>query len=593
MRTGCDNAGLPCAVGRGARKARLGRAAGRAVVVLPLLAVACAIEPQPADLVLSGGVVWTGVPGEPLAEGLAIRRGRIVHVGADREVERFVGPRTGRIALGGRLVVPGFGDSHVHFMEGGFQLRSVDLRDAATPAEFTRRIAAFARAQPPGRWITGGDWDHELWPGAPLPRREWIDSVTPAHPVFVERLDGHMALANSVALRLAGITRATPDPPGGTIVRDPRTGEPTGILKDNAQALVARVIPEPTEAERDEAFRAAQAHALARGVTMIHDMGTWADLETYRRAHRLGALVLRIYAFVPLATWERLRDYVATEGTGDRRLRWGGLKGYVDGSLGSTTAWFYRPYDDAPETSGLLVTDTARLRSWIRGADAAGLHVAVHAIGDRANDWLLDAFAWAAEQNGRRDRRFRVEHAQHLTRAAIPRFGRQGVIASMQPYHAIDDGRWAEKRIGPERIRTTYAFRDLLDAGARLAFGSDWTVAPMDPLLGIYAAATRRTIDGKNPGGWVPEQKITVEEALRAYTAGVAYAGFAEHELGTLEPGKRADLVVLSHNILAMDPARIPEARVDLTLIEGEVVYDRAVAERRTGPAAPAGGVDR
>lgn len=549
--------------------------------ILALLALtACAIEPQPAELIMTGGAVWTGVADRPLAEAVAVRSGRIVHTGTTDEVRRFRGPLTREIELAGRLVVPGLIDDHTHFIPGGFQLGSVDLRDAATPAEFARRIGAFAASLPEGRWITGGDWDHELWPGAVLPQRGWIDSVSGDHPVYVSRLDGHMALVNTRVLELAGITRDTPDPPGGTIVRD-ASGEPTGVLKDEAMSLAARHIPAPSEAELDEAFRRAQAHALSQGVTLVQDMGGWSDLETYRRARRAGELKLRVYSFVPLDTWERLRDFVAENGTGDARLRWGGLKGFVDGSLGSTTAWFYQPYDDAPDTRGLVVVDTLRLAQLITAADAAGLHVVVHAIGDRANDWLLDAYAAAARANGSRDRRFRIEHAQHLTPAAIRRFAELGVLPAMQPYHAIDDGRWAQKRIGPERIRTTYAFRSLLDADARLMFGSDWTVAPMQPLMGIYAAVTRRTLDGANPQGWVPEQKITVEEALRAYTANNAYGAFLESELGTLANGKLADLVVLSGNLLTLDPGRIPELAVDHTIIGGEVVFTRSSVTAR------------
>jgi hypothetical protein len=378
-----------------------------------------------------------------------------------------------------------------------------------------------------------------------------------------------------MALQLAGVTRDTPDPAGGTIVRDARTGEPTGLLKDEAMSLVWRIIPDPTDEERAGALRRAQAHALARGVTMIADMGSWQDLFAYRRALAAGDLRLRIYAFVPLQHWQRLRDYIAREGSGDMRLKWGGLKGFVDGSLGSTTAWFYEPFTDEPSTSGLIVTDTALLRAWVLGADRAGLQVAVHAIGDRANDWMLSTYEWVAEHNGLRDRRFRIEHAQHLAPPAIARFARQHVLPSMQPYHAIDDGRWAEKRIGPERIQTTYAFRSLLDAEARLIFGSDWAVAPLDPLLGIYAAVTRRTLDGRNPGGWVPEEKIPVEDALRAYTSGSAYGAFMEGELGTMTRGKRGDLVVLSENILEIDPERIKDVRVDYTIINGEVAFKR------------------
>jgi len=523
-----------------------------------------------ADVILTGGRVWTGTGTD--ASAVAVRDGRIVAVGDDATIERLAGARTERVALEGRMVVPGFIDNHTHFIDGGFDLASVQLRDAATPAEFVRRIAVQARQVPDG-WMTGGTWDHESW-GGELPRRDWIDSVTPNTPVFVARLDGHMALANSRALEAAGVTRETPDPPGGTIVRG-ADGEPTGILKDEAMGLVGRVIPDRTDLEMDRALDAAVRHALERGVTHVTDMGSWQGLETYRRAQAAGRLPLRVYAAVPIATWERMAEYIARNGRGDHRLAWGAMKGFVDGSLGSTTAWFYEPYDDAPETSGLMVTDTAALREQILSADSAGLHVVVHAIGDRANDWLLDVFAEARTRNGRTDQRFRIEHAQHLTREAIGRFAREGVIPSMQPYHAIDDGRWAEKRIGAERIKTTYAFRSLIDAGANLTFGTDWTVAPLDPLYGIYAAVTRRTTDGANPDGWVPEQKITVEEALTAYTRASAYGDYLEDVLGTLEPGKYADLVVLSRDLRAIPPEEIDRVAVELTMVEGAIVYRR------------------
>ena len=544
-------------------------------LLLILLLAARSGWAQAPDVIYTNARIWTGTPAAPWAEALAVRDGVLQAVGSLGDVESRLGSTTRVVDLEGRLVVPGFIDNHTHFLTGGFQLARVDLRDAGSPAEFARRIGAYADALPEGRWITGGDWDHERWGGA-LPRREWIDSVTTVHPVFVNRLDGHMALANSKALAMAGITAETPDPEGGTIVRDPDTGTPTGVLKDEAMGLVYAVMPAPTEAELDEALERATDHALSLGVTQVHDVGSfggWTDLATFRRARAADRLRLRVYAFVPISTWSRLDTYVKQHGLGDDRLHWGGLKGFVDGSLGSTTAWFYAPYADAPETTGLMVTDTTALRTWILEADAAGLHLAIHAIGDRANDWLLDRFAEAKAQNGPRDRRFRIEHAQHLTQEAIDRLARQDVIPSMQPYHAIDDGRWAEKRIGPERIQTTYAFRSLLDAGARLTFGSDWTVAPLNPLLGIYAAVTRRTLDGAHPDGWVPEQKITVEEALRAYTSANAYAGFQEERLGTLEPGKYADFVVLSENLFEIEPVDIPSVRVLRTVVGGREVY--------------------
>jgi predicted amidohydrolase YtcJ len=536
-------------------------------------------EVEVADLVFRGGRIWTGQEGVALQEALAVRNGRIVAVGTDETVDAHVGTETRVVELDGRSLLPGFIDAHTHFIDGGFKLAGVDLRDAATPEELTRRIAAFAAGVPAGTWITGGDWDHELW-GGELPRREWIDSVTPEHPVFVNRLDGHMALANTLAIRAAGLDEGgqpTPDPPGGAIVRDPVTGEAAGVFKDEAMGLVGVVIPDPSDEDVDRALQAAAAHALERGVTQVHDMGSWRGLEAYRRAHARGELSLRVYSVVPMASWARLRDYVSEHGRGDSRLWWGGLKAFVDGSLGSTTAWFYEPYDDEPETSAFMTTDSAELRSWIEETDAAGLHVIVHAIGDRANDWLLDVYQDVATANGPRDRRFRIEHAQHLSPGAPSRFAEQAVIASMQPYHAADDGRWAEKRIGAERIEMTYAFRSLADAGAALAFGSDWTVAPLDPVLGVDAAVTRRTIDGANPGGWVPTQRITLEETLSAYTVGAARAGFMEEEVGTLSEGMRADLVVMSADLFSLDPKGLREARVDMTVVDGRVAYERSL----------------
>jgi len=530
---------------------------------------------ESADFVLLGGVVWTGVPGAALTEAVAVRSGKIQAVGSAAEIQGFVGPETEVLELDGRMIVPGFIDSHTHFIPGGFQLSSVDLRDAATPEEFARRIGEFAGTVPPGTWITGGDWDHEMW-GGELPKRAWIDAFTPDHPVFVSRLDGHMALANSLALELGGVTGATAVPSGGEMVLDPATGEPTGVLKDEAMGMVFSVIPDHSEEELDRALDAAIAHALSQGVTQTHHMGTsWAEFETFRRARAEDRLKMRIYSVVPLSQWERLQAFVEENGRGDDRLWWGGLKGFVDGSLGSTTAWFYDPYTDDPGTSGLLTTDTASLRRWALAGDEAGFQLLIHAIGDRANDWLLDLYESIAQENGVRDRRPRIEHAQHLSREAFTRFAALGVIPAMQPYHAIDDGRWAEKRIGPDRIKTTYAFRSLLDAGASLSFGSDWTVAPMDVRQGIYAAITRRTFDGANPGGWVPEEKITLEEALTAYTLGAARAGSMDEKVGTLEAGKYADMAVLSQDLFEMNPLEIPQVQVDLTIVEGEIVYRR------------------
>jgi predicted amidohydrolase YtcJ len=546
--------------------------AGLAGLMLWRTASGSTPQQQAADLVVYGRV-WTGDSARPWAQAVAVEKDRIVAVGESAAVARRVASGTRVLANGKAMVMPGFMDGHTHFIYGGFQLASVELRDAASPAEFISRIKRFAAKLRPGEWITGGDWDHERWPGTPLPERSWIDSVTPNNPVFVSRLDGHMALANSAALRLAGMNRASRDIQGGTIVRDGR-GEPTGVLKDEAQGPVLAVIPVPSASQSDSAMTRALAWAASKGVTGVADVSVpWFEVAALKRAHARGALTTRISVYVPLADWRRMADTVRGNGAGDAWLRVNGVKGYVDGSLGSTTALFYQPYNDAPKTTGLLVTPEDSLRRWIGGADSAGLHVVVHAIGERANGLLLDIYDSVATAHGRRDRRFRIEHAQHLRRQDIERIAHTGVIASMQPYHAIDDGRWAEKRIGPERIKTTYAFRSLLDRGARLAFGSDWTVAPLDPLLGIYAAVTRRTLDGKHPGGWVPEEKITVEEALRAYTSGNAYGVFAEKTRGKLAPGYLADLVLLDQDLTAIPPAAIQNARVVTTIVGGKVVY--------------------
>ncbi len=527
----------------------------------------------PADLVVYGRV-WTGDSARPWASAVASRGDTIVAVGDSATLAAMVGPKTRVLANGKAMVVPGMMDGHTHFIDGGFQLASVDLRSSRTPAEFIARLKAFALERQPGEWIMGGDWDHENWPGTPLPTRQWIDSVTPDNPVFVSRLDGHMALANSLALAKAGISRRTKNIPGGIIVRDQHTGDPTGILKDGAMAPVYAAVPAPTDEQRDAALRRAMAFAASKGVTATaHVSVPFGDLGAYLRAKRKGELTIRVTLYFPLESWKQVTDTIAAEGRGDDWVRIGGVKGYVDGSLGSRTAFFYQPYEDDPKTSGILVTSEDSLRAWVGAADSAGLQVAVHAIGERANGLILDIYDSVAKAHGAKDRRFRIEHAQHLRRQDIDRIARLGVVASMQPYHAIDDGRWAEKRIGPERIKTTYAFRSLLNRHAHLAFGSDWTVAPIDPILGIYAAVTRRTLDGKHPGGWVPEEKITVEEALRAYTAGDAYGVFAERTRGKLAPGYRADLVLLDQDLTAIPPETIDRVKVRNTIVGGRVVF--------------------
>lgn len=531
-----------------------------------------------ADIVIVNATVHTMDAAQPTAEAVAILGNRVAAVGTTAEIRQLAGKKTRVIDAGKRLVLPGFNDAHVHFLMGGFQLSNVELRDAKSPEEFAERIGRFAKRIPKGQWIVGGEWDHERWPGAPLPTRAMIDAVTPDNPVFVSRLDGHMALANSVALKMAGVTRETKEVDAGFIVHDAKTGEPTGLLKDAAMAYVEKIIADNTFEEKLGAAKAATDYAASLGVTSVQDMSTGADVGVYQTLLDRGELKTRIYGMTPLSRWERLGNAGIRAHFGNDMLRIGGLKAFSDGSLGSSTALFFEPYSDETGNRGLpgpdMFPEGVMLKRAL-AADKAGLQCITHAIGDRANEEVLNIYRQVAEADGARDRRFRIEHAQHLRLSDIPRFGREHVIPSMQPYHCIDDGRWAEGRIGPERCKGTYAFRSLLDSGAILAFGSDWTVAPLDPMTGVYAAVTRRTLDGKHPGGWMPEQKITVEETVRAYTVGSAYAEFAEKVKGTLTPGKLADVVMLDQDIFKIDPVEIIKARAVMTIMDGRVVYER------------------
>jgi predicted amidohydrolase YtcJ len=517
--------------------------------------------------------VWTGDARRPWADAIAVEGNKIAVVGSSAEVRKRTPASARLIDAHGAFVVPGFTDAHVHFIDGGFALASVQLRDAKTKDEFIRRIAAFAKTVPAGTWITNGDWDHENW-GGELPTHAWIDSVTPNNPVWINRLDGHMNLANAAAMREAGVSRTTSDISGGAIVRD-ANGEPTGIFKDNAQDIIWKAVPPPSATQLDHALDAAMRYVAAQGVTSVHNMGSWDDLKVFQRAHDTKKLITRVYAAVPLASWQQLADRVKATGTGDDWFRIGALKGFVDGSIGSHTAAMLAPFTDAPKDSGFFVNTVENLYSWTSNADKHGLHVIVHAIGDRAIRTQLDIFERVEKENGPRDRRFRIEHAQHIAPSDIPRFAALGVVASMQPYHAIDDGRWVEKVIGPERAKGTYAFKSLLDAKATLAFGSDWFVAPPVPLTGIYAAVTRRTLDERRPDGWQPQEKITVEQALRAYTTGGAFAGYAERSRGVLKAGMLADIAVIDHDLTKIAPETIRDAKVVMTIVDGRIVFER------------------
>lgn len=543
--------------------------------ILAMSAIAAEDKLVP-DLIIINASIHTMDETRPTAGALAVSGNRVVALGSTPEIRALAGPKTRVIDAIERTVLPGFNDAHVHWLQGGFSITNVNLRDASSPAEMARRLGEYAKKLPKGRWILGGDWDHERWPGTPLPTRQMIDAATPDNPVFVNRLDGHMALANSLALKLAGVTKETKDVPGGVVVRD-ANGEPTGILKDAAQSLVEKVIPEPSWDEKVAAARAATAHAASVGVTSIQDMSAGDDVGLYQWLLERGELKTRIYAVRSIVSWEALAKTGVRAAFGNGMLRFGGLKGFSDGSLGSTTAFFFEPYNDSPNTRGILfdqMLPEGIMLKRVEGADKAGLQVMIHAIGDEANTRILDIYKEVAEKNSERDRRFRIEHAQHLRASEIPRFGKQKVIASMQPYHCADDGRWCEKRIGAERSKGTYAFRTLLDTGAALAFGSDWTVAPLNPMEGLKAAVTRQTLDGKHPDGWIPEQKITLDEAIRAFTVGSAYAEFQEKVKGSIAVGKLADIVMLERDIYSMDPVNLDKVKVAMTIVDGRVVYE-------------------
>ena len=546
-------------------------------LLLFLTGAALAQNKPAAGLIIRNAKVWTVDRSHPEAAAIAILGDRIVAVGSDAEIDAWRGPATHVLDVSGKRLLPGFNDAHVHFTDGGAQLDNVQLNDATSSQEFARRIAERAAKTAKDEWLLGGDWDETKWNPAQMPTKELIDPVTPTTAVAVNRYDGHMIRANSLALKLAGITAQTPDPAGGVIVRDAQ-GNLTGGLKDAAADLVYKVIPLPTHKQRRHSIERALEHAASLGVTSVQHMNPdYADIAIYNELLDEGKLTTRIYA-APLIT--QVDDQVKIgikRGFGGPYLRIGALKAYADGSLGSATAYFFEPFADQPGNRGLLSDEMhsiSLMRDRMMSADSAGLQLCTHAIGDAGISTILDLYAEIEKAHGRADRRWRVEHAQHMAAKDFDRFAELHVIASVQPYHAIDDGRWAESRIGHDRASRTYAFRTFLDHGVRLALGTDWNVAPLNPMLSLYAAVTRTTLDGKNPNGWFPEQKITVREAIEAYTVGSAYAEFQEKEKGSITAGKLADMMLLSEDVLNIDSAKIRDVRVLKTWVGGKLTYD-------------------
>jgi len=549
------------------------------VAILLTCAVCTFAQTKPsADLIIRNARVWTVDRDHPEAEAVAILGDRIVAVGANQDVDAWRGTNTKTIDAAGNRLLPGFNDAHVHFMSGGSQLDNVQLNDATSPQEFARRIAERAAKTSKGEWLLGGDWDETKWSPAQLPAKELIDPVTSGTPVAVSRYDGHMILVNSLALKAAGITAQTPDPDGGVIVHDAQ-GRPTGALMDAAADLVFKIIPQPTHAQRRHAIERAFGHAASLGVTSVQDMNPdYADIAIYSELLGEGKLTTRIYAAPLIPQVDDQAKIGIRHAFGGPYLRLGALKSYADGSLGSATAYFFEPFNDQPNNHGLLsdgMHPISLMRDRMMKGDAAGLQLCTHAIGDAGISAILDIYAEIEKAHGPADRRWRIEHAQHMAAKDFDRFAQLHVIASVQPFHAIDDGRWAERRIGHDRSSRTYAFRTFLNHGVKLALGTDWNVAPLNPMLTLYAATTRATLDGKNPGGWFPEQKLTIKEAIEAYTIGSAYAEFQENDKGSIAPGKLADMVLLSDDVLAIDPVKIRDVKVLKTWVGGKLVYEQ------------------
>ena len=564
-------------------------------------------QPKRVSLLLVNGKVFTADERGTIAQAVAVDGGRIVAVGGDAELRRgYTAART--IDLGGRLVTPGFNDAHLHFLNGGFAMMRVDFSGATTLAETKRRIGQRAKELPAGTWIQGRGWDHTLW-GDQWPTRQDLDEVAPGHPVFVQRVDGHVSWANTLALQKAGVTRGTEAPAGGEILRDAQ-GEPTGILKETAAGLVGRVVPQPSREEKKRALELALAEARRHGITSIHDAVSGYDtLELYRELLAADRLTVRVAEWLsfdtPLELLIRQRDEFNALKVDPSRIRITALKGFVDGTLGSRTAAMLAPFADDPQNSGIPRRAPEELNRMAAERAAAGFQITLHAIGDRANRMALDAFSAAAggplaqgaALDGKlevsqvsaasrdpsagqlRDApplRHRVEHAQVVAPTDFARFRDLGVIASMQPSHAISDKRWAQDRLGEYRVLGAYSWHTMRAHHVRVAFGTDWPVEPISPYLGLFAAVTRQSTDFQPARGWWPQERLDIAEALRCYTAAPAFASFEENDKGQIRPGMLADLVVHTRDLLTIPPAEILQAEAAITIFNGRVVHERA-----------------
>lgn len=537
----------------------------------------------PADTVVVHAKIYTLNSRQPWAEALAIREGKILAIGTARQIEPFRGPSTQVIDAQGHLVLPGFTDCHIHFMGGSMSLLGINLDEAKTVAEIQKMVKEFAAAHPGAPWILGRGWTYPVFGAAALPDKKYLDEVAPDRPVFLEGFDGHTYWVNSQALEKAGITRETPDPPNGKIVRDPQTGEPTGALKEAASELVDKVVPKPTRDERLQALRQGLREASKVGLVRVHSAGgDFEYLDLYDELRRQGQLIVRFYIAYfldpPELTPAILEKIEQARGTyDDDWISGGAVKTMLDGVVETHTAAMLEPYSDDPSQSGKLFWDPGKYKQAVAELDRRGFQVFTHAIGDGAVRLALEAYEEAHRANGTKDSRDRIEHIETITAQDIPRFGRLGVIASMQPLHSYPDedtlNVWA-RSAGPDRASRGFAWHSIAAHRGRLAFGSDWPVVTLNPWPGVQNAITRQTTDGKPPGGWLPQERVSLAQTIGAYTLGAAIAGRREKNEGSLEPGKLADLIVLSQDLFKIPPNRTAKTQVLLTLVGGKVVYE-------------------
>ena len=528
----------------------------------------------PADLALINGVIYTGDSAKPRVEAIACRGEQIVATGTTAEIRKLIDAKTRVIDLKGGFAMPGFNDAHLHLGSAAQAKLTVNLEGAKSLAEFQKRIRVRAAQAKPGEWITGRGWDHTLWSPANFPTRKDLDTISTQHPMLFTHISGHVAVANSKALDLAGITAATANPLGGEIEHDAQ-GQPDGMLKEGpAYGLVSRKIPADTAEQRRKGIELALAEAAQKGVTSMQDNSSWADFVAYGELKKKGKLTARITEWLPFdLPLDRLQQMRTEGGTTDPWLKTGALKGFMDGALGTGTAALLAPYSDDPKNSGILESHPDDLNKMAIERDKAGFQIAFHAIGDRGNRVALDAFAAVVAANGDRDRRDRIEHAQIVAPEDFARFASLKVIASMQPSHQTTDMRWAEKRLGPERIKGAYAWKTMLDHGVRLAFGTDWPVEIINPMRGLHACITRQLPDGTPSGGWQPQEKVTIDECIRAYTARSAFAEFEDGKKGLIVPGQYADIVVLSSDVTKIPAGDILNVKVLNTIVGGRSVY--------------------